>query len=299
MSSGTKRINDDDARIATQKEINAINERETAFKEGVGHALAWIYRQQCWSPEKIARRIKGLKPGTWRAYAQASYPNNRSLHVIAAFSWLSQVSMLALLKGTLIQTHWDTMDEHSLCALLHSSLLSKKQFYALMMFLANDLEELGVKLTALFWDRLAEVSNYPDDFMAPRELDLEEFRADYYESTGFVLRALREKSGYSIEQMAEVIGVSEERYLGYENPDRSTNIPVQAAYRLKLGFHLKDTTGFLVKMHRFPGFFKARKVQQLRDELIFELFSHVPPNHKGRFVVLARNIMEFRQNQAR
>ncbi|WP_028882323.1 hypothetical protein [Teredinibacter turnerae] len=285
-------------RIATSEEIAAINEKEPTFKVGVGHALAFIYREQRWTPEKIAARIRGLRPGTWRGYAQPGYANNRSLHVVAAFSWLSQVSMLALLKGSLIRMHWDGMDEHSVSAILHMCQLTRNHFFMLVEIMLDKLKEMGVAPPVGLQEKIAAVCDSSNDFLAPQVLDLEAFRADYYASTGAVIRGFRERTGYTVEQMAHVLGVNEERYLSFETPDQNTNIPIQTAFRLKLGFHMADTTGFLVEMKEFPGFYRSRKVQQMRDEIIFELFACVPDPVKQGFVDLARQNMLFRQIHA-
>lgn len=298
MVKGVNSLNDARIRIATPEEIVAINKGEEVFKQGVGAALSWIYRQQNWTGTKIAKRIRGLKPDTWRCYGQPAYQNNRSLHIVAAFSWLSQVSMLALLKGSFIQKHWDGMDEHSVSALLHMCLLNRKHFYMLICIMIDALTTLGFDAPNNIFTKLAEVCEYPDNFLAPLVLDLESFKMDYYRSTGLAIAALRENFGFSVEEMAFVLGITVDRYYSYENPDHSTNIPVQTAYRLKLGFHLPDTTSFLVEMKEYPGFFHARRVQQLRDEIVFSLFNQLPDHVKPKFVNLARENMLFSRVQA-
>jgi len=291
---------DKSVRIASNEEFCAINAQEKLFHHNCGFALQWIYAQQKWRGKHIAERILGMSASTWDQYAQPSYPKKRSLHAVACFSWLSQVSMTALYLGTKIEQHWPGANTDSIRAIVYSGMLPKQQFSSLVDVFVDQLSIQGTNIKGEIAELMAKLNEHNDkSFLMPERIDLDEFKLDYYGSVAIKLHEFRSNYGISLEEISHVLGVTVPKYLSYENPDLSTTIPLHLGMRLKFGFNLKDTTQLLGEMKVFPGFHRARQIQQLREDVIFSLFKHLSRNESPAFLSLAQQFMVFHTKLSR
>ena len=280
-------------RIATKEELDAINQYEDAFNAECGLAIGWVFKTVGWRDEQLAQRIKGVPATTWRNYRLASYRKNRSIHVIAALAWVSQVSMSAMYYGKNIQKYWAGVDHSVIEAVVHSGLLPLDLFEAYTKSISR-----AVGKEVLESDEISrafsELEQYEEvDFLAPDALNIDDFRQDYYKSVAVSLRNIRDCNDFSREQMAHIFDVSFNRYLSFENPDSDTRVPLFLGVRLKQGFPGLNTVDFTRHMTAFPGFSSARIVQQLRENLVIGLLKNLDDKAKSRCARLAREMSSF------
>ncbi|WP_086930704.1 hypothetical protein [Agarilytica rhodophyticola] len=281
-------------KIATETELKLISEKEKQAHEGFGFALKWIYNTQGWKGNKICKKIHGYKAKTWDAYAQPGYTKSRPLHAIAAFCWLSQVSMTALYYGAKLEQLWRGFDRELVRIITYSNALNKQQFESLILIFRDTIKNSNLEKDKEVDMLMEQLHEYPDEkFLIPEALDLESFKRDYYESVGNKLRELRIKNNIAVEVMAHVIGVSVNKYVSFEAPDDSTYIPLSLAMRLKFGLHYDNTTELLSRMKKYRGFYHARYVQQLRESVLSLLLEDTSSSEKIAFTELAKNVMIF------
>ncbi|WP_086930772.1 hypothetical protein [Agarilytica rhodophyticola] len=285
-------------KIATEGELKIICEKEKQANENFGFALKWIYKSQGWKGEKICKRIHGYKAKTWDAYAQPSHTKSRSLHAVAAFCWLSQISMSALYYGAQLEQLWLGFDTELVRIIAYSNALTKGQFESLIQLFREKIKSLDNDVNKKVDDLLEKLHEYPDEkFLIPDTLNLDSFKRDYYGSIGYKLKELRVENKVATEVMAHVIGVSVGRYVSFESPDDSTYIPLNLAMRLKFGLHYDNTTELLSRMSEFRGFYQARYVQQLRESIVSLLLGKLSLSEKLIFSNLAKNVMIFHFKQ--
>lgn len=258
-------------KIATESELKVIIEKEKQANENVTFALKRIYKTQGWKGEKICKKIHGYKAKTWDSYTYPSYTKTKSmsLHAVAAFCWLSQISMSALYYGAHLEQLWHGFDKELVRIIIYSNALEKNQFESLIQIFRGKIKNLDSSNEKEIDELLEELHNYPDEnFLIPDVLYLDSFKQDYYSSIGHKLKELRTHNNVAVEVMAHIIGVTVNKYLSFEAPDESTNIPLNLAMRLKFGLHYDNTTELLSRMKEFRGFYKARYVQQLRESVL-------------------------------
>ncbi|WP_086932612.1 helix-turn-helix transcriptional regulator [Agarilytica rhodophyticola] len=276
------------------KELQTPYTEESRINQNIGFALRWVYKNQGWKGNSICKRIHGYKEKTWDSYAQAGYTKKRAVHAVAAFCWLSQVSMSKLYHGPRL---WQGFDQELIKVKTYSSALTTDQFDSLIRLFRDRIKFVTEDNEKKVEDLIKELQKYSDsDFLIPRPLDLELFKQDYYNSISYKLKELRIEKELSIEFMAYTLGVSVSKYISFESPDKLTYIPLNLAIRLKLGLHYNDTYELLGRMDKFKGFYQSRHVQKLRSSLLSLLLQNLPLSEKLVFCELAKNIMDFHFN---
>lgn len=278
-------ISPEDLRVLDQKEAQAV--------EGCYSAIKWLYDSQGWTPERISRRILGLKASTWRKYSQKSHAS-RSLHSLAALSWLGQVSMSVFYLGTDVHSFWPGASNQAVEISVCTGVLPANHFE---LFVKTMFQKLNVSSNATLEKIelcLSELTEFEDSqFLMPQRLDLMEFKLDYHQAIAIGLRHARKKYGLTTEQVSWVLNVSQGVYESYESPGPGLEIPASLAMRLKFGFRLDDTASLLAGMQKYKGFYYARKVQQIREQIIFTLYDLLDAQHRLMAVELARSLMSF------
>lgn len=280
--------------IPSQSEIGEINKYQQSFNSECASAIKWIYRIQGWKTKEIEKRIPGVKSSVWRAYGQQAYNGARSLHVCAALSWLTQITMSALYYGNNIEKYWQGIDIEVIKCIAYSGLLPRDQFEYLVMQLLAKKHTKGYADTEKTRTKIEELKNYNDvDFLIPETLDINQFKEDYYKSIAQSLKEFRINHCLNKDIMAYVLGVSLGRYESYESPEKSTTIPLHLAMRLKLGFKIENTVSFTQHMTQFKAFNYARNIQQIRENVIISLMEEVDLPLRKQLTQLAYSVMNF------
>lgn len=304
--------------ILPVEHLTKLDELEKVFNAECAESIKWIYSLQQWKPEQLEARIPKVKSSVWKGYGQKGYKNNRSLHVLAALSWLSQVTMSALYLGSNIEQFWQGVSRNVIETIVYSGLLTPSQFYYLVLQMREKNTSQGFKVANID-DRLDRANRYIDtEFLMPQVLDLDEFKKDYYRSVAISLRKFRLENNLSIDTMAHVLNITPNRCRSFEDPTYPVSIPLYVAMRLRLGFQLngtlmkdesenchrstgiaceiKDTVSFIENMEVFPGFVIAREIQQLREEIIIDLLSPIDMVSQYSRRNFARNVMAFHKS---
>ncbi len=251
--------------------IEKLNNYQPIFNAEIGGALKWVMRTQNMRLENLSNRIGGVSNSSWRSYTQMSYTKNRPLHVIASFSWLTQVTMLAIFKGNNIHKFWPTVSDETIQSIVRSGLLPEEQFEFLIRMIVSKVENRGYDVRDKVITLLAKIPKFDDSFLMPNQLDIDDFKRDYYQSIAKQLQLFRENNNISIELMAAILDEPVARVEAFEAPEKATTIPVFAAVRLKLGFDVADTVTFTSGMQTYHNFYLSRKVQQAREQIIIVL----------------------------
>ena len=116
--------------LPTKAEIAQLNHYAPIFNAEVGGALRWVMRQLGISIKLLEKRIPGVSSSAWRSYTQMSYTQNRPLHVMAAFSWLTQVSMLAFFRGNHIHDYWPAVCNETIQSIITQAYCPRNSFFA-------------------------------------------------------------------------------------------------------------------------------------------------------------------------
>lgn len=280
--------------IPSGEEIEKLDIYEKLFNSDSAAALKWIYQLQRWKADEIERRIPGVKASTWRAYGQQNKSSNKLLHVVAAFSWLSQITMTAMYHGKRIQSFWPGVNETTIETIVFSSLLPTNQFDYLICQLIEKIKSKGYQHTDSIAKQLQNINKYNDsEFLIPYRLGIDEFKYDYYRSIAINLVRFRIANKLSVGTMASVLNTTSRRYRSFEDVDNPVGIPLFFAMRLKLGFQLENTVPFTDQMKEFSAFTSARNIQQLREQLIIELMSPVNDQLQLTLKSLSYHVMRF------
>ncbi len=282
--------------LPDKNEIRRLNDYQDAFNRECAGAIKWIYKVQKWKSKELERKIPGVPASVWRAYGQQGYGSARSLHICAALSWLTQITMSAYYYGNKIESFWPEVDSDVIECIAYSGLLPTELFEYLIQQLL--LKAGGAQNNNGFTRQsLDQLAQYPNDhFLMPDVLNIDAFKRDYYYSVAINLRKFREHNGLRKEDMAFVLAIPVGKYETFEDPEKPTAIPLYAAMRLKLGFQIENTVSFTDHMREFNAFTNARNIQQLREAVIINLMRSVNSNLRKKFVKLAHEIMQFHLN---
>ncbi len=280
--------------IPTQSEMDYINVYQNVFNQECAVAIKWIYRIQKWKPSIIEKRIPGVKASVWSAYGQRGYTSSRSLHICAALSWLTQITMSALYYGNNIEKFWSVVDIDVIECIVYSGLLPGSHFEYLVKQLLFKAHQKGYDNIENTHAKLEELSAYKDeDFLMPDVLDMDSFKADYYQSIAKALYNFRIENNLSEEIMAYVLNVPVGKYSSFEAPEKTTTIPLHLAMRLKVAFKIENTVPFTSNMTKYKQFNCARTIQQKRETVIIELMSNLDRGLRVKLTELALNVMQF------
>ena len=278
--------------LPTKAEIEQLNHYAPIFNAEVGGALRWVMRQLGISVKLLEKRILGVSSSAWRSYTQMSYTQNRPLHVVAAFSWLTQVSMLAIFQGKHIQNYWPAVCNETIQSIISSGLLPEEQFLHCIRLMTAKLDKRGYSISKEVIPILETIPNFQDTFLMPLKLDIDDFKADYYRSIAIQLKQFRQQQQIPIEILAAVINEPVSRTMAFEDPDNSVSISAFSAVRLKLGFKLQDTVMFTSGMTKYQHFYHARKVQQAREQVMLALMNPLNLTERQRVNRFIQTIVE-------
>ena len=173
--------------LPTKAEIEQLNHYAPIFNAEVGGALRWVMRQLGISIKLLEKRIPGVSSSAWRSYTQMSYSQNRPLHVITAFSWLTQVSMMAFLRGKHIQNYWPAVCNETIQSIITSGLLPEEQFLRCIQLMTAKLDRRGYQVGKEVIPLLEAIPCFQDNFLMPSKLDINDFKVDYYRSIACLL----------------------------------------------------------------------------------------------------------------
>ncbi len=258
--------------LPSNDSIQLLDIREALAQQRLPHTIKRIYQLQGWSAGALNHLVPAISENLWRQYGQASWTKTRMLHVIAAFAWVSQTSMSAF-----YQTHHSsikrTLDDPTLECIAYSSTLQAASFDAWVRIL---LAENHINNATIEQELNALRSFNDGDFLAPEPLDIIAFKTDYYRSIAINLQKLRHQNNLTQRDVAHVLGITVQRYKGYENEDKPISIPATLVLRLRLGFHKTTTINFVKDMHKFKGFYLSRVLQDRRESLVIQIMQLMP-----------------------
>ncbi len=282
--------------IAPPEVIKAVNQYECVFDQDIGRAIGWVYNQQGWKSASLASKILGVTEKTFQNYRTPGYRKKRSLHVIAALSWVTQVSMSAFYMGRKPQMLWPEIDKHVIEAVVYTGVLTLDQYIAFIKVVSD--EGFVSDKQVVFSERiLNELRSFPDgDFLAPVPLDIEAFKLDYYQSIGVSLEKLRTTNGFSLEDMARAFDIPVRRYLSFESREAVSPVPAYLGVRLKRCFTGLDTTVFTDEMKFFDGFNQSRLVQEKREKITISLLQGASEVQRNKLAKLAKSFFQYRVN---
>ena len=120
---------------------------------------------------------------------------------------------------------------------------------------------------------VSAIPQFQDAFLMPDQLDINDFKADYYRSIALQLRQFRINNQLDYKFMSTIFNEPISRIKAFEDPDNPITIPGFAAVRFKLGFKLQDTVIFTSGMRKYPHFYHSREVQQAREEVMLALMT--------------------------
>jgi len=260
-------------RLPSKNDIAKLDIYAPIFNAEVGGAIRWVMHQLGLTVKLLEQRIQGVSNSAWRAYSQTSYQQNRPLHVIAAFSWLTQISMSAVFRGKHIQNYWPTVCDQTIKGIILSGLLPEAQFQECIQLILEKMLKRGHDVKQDVMTILKDIPDFQDAFLMPAQLDIDDFKADYYRSIALQLRQFRNKYRIDIKLLSTILNEPISRIEAFEDPDNPVTIPGYVAVRLKLGFRLQDTVIFTSGMQKYPQFYHSREVQQAREEVMLKVMT--------------------------
>ena len=278
--------------IPTSEELLGIEKFEQTAKELIADAIKSIYRLQGWSAKDLDRRITGVGEKRWQAYGRSKYDRPRYLHVVAALSWLTQISMSAFYRGD-INNYWSEVDATVIECITYTNMLPAEQFLNFVYQVLSKLERAGYEIREKIVNKLEMLNEYGNiDFLIPEVLDSDAFGQEYYRSMAREFYQIRIDNAATPEAISYALGISVEKYYQYENPNVYIPIPVEIGLRLKLALKC-DTVRFVEHMNDFSGFGISRKIQELREQVLIELIPKDNLKLKSAIRDLAHNSMLF------
>lgn len=261
------------------------------YAEQISYAIQWIYDIHGWTGRDIAKRITGIAPELWDNYANPNFREERQLHLIAALSWVSQVSMSAIHYGRRIQSYWKDASPDTIEILLYGNLLGAREF---RFFISEITAHFPIdeSLRDIFFNRLNDMERrHSAPYLAPVELDIDAFAEDYYRSIAMGLQFFRQKKTLEQEEVAKVLGMSATEYQAIENIHQPVkSLPVSYAARFRIGFNLAKTVQFTAQMSRFSGFCLSRTIQEQRELFLLELLSHISADSRYPLVKVVKQL---------
>lgn len=294
-------INTVRAQLPSAEELQRLDDFEEEFPLQIARAIRWIYDIHDWNGEDVEKRIPGVKASVWQRYAQPAYTKSRSLHSIAALSWISQVSMSAILYGDRIARYWPDTTRNKIKIIIYSGLMGHEEFQYIM----DKLLAISPNKVDLNRDSLAYLeyfkSNYKYEHVAaPAQLDIEAFARDYYRSIAVTLKTFRESRNMRVTDMAITMNISDAKYRKIENANPPPKvISLHLAARFKLAFKIPNTVPFVSDMRDFPGFALSRSLHQARELILLELLKGVDEKAVAEIAMSCRQLTNIQENLSR
>jgi len=285
------------AQLPSAEELQRLDDFEAEFPLQIAKAIRWIYDIHNWNGEDVEKRIPGVKASVWQRYAQPAYTKSRSLHAIAALSWISQVSMSAILYGDRIARYWPNTTRDKIKTIIYSGLMGHDEFQYLMEKLLR-IAPKGVELNKESLEYLEYFrANYKfEQVAAPAPLDIEAFAQDYHRSIANTLLTFREARKMTQTDMAITMNISDAKYRKIENanpPPRA--ISLHLAARFKLAFKIPNTVPFVSNMSNFPGFTLSRSLQQARELLLLDLLKDIDDQAVADIATCAKDLTDIQE----
>jgi hypothetical protein len=259
--------------LPSKADIAHLDAYAPIFNAEVGGALRWVMQQLGIMVKILEQRIQGVSNSSWRAYTQASYQKNRPLHVVAAFCWLTQIGMSAVFQGKHIQHYWPTVCDQTIKSIILSGLLPEAQFQRCLQLVIEKMIKRGHKIRPNVINLLSNMPQFQDTFLMPSQLDINDFKMDYYRSIALQLRQFRNKHRIDIKLLSTILNEPISRIEAFEDPDNPVTIPGFTAVRFKLGFKLQDTVIFTSGMRKYAHFYYSREVQQAREKIMLSVIA--------------------------
>ena len=278
--------------LPSKADIARLDTYAPIFNAEVGGALRWVMDQLGITIKMLEQRILGVSNSAWRSYTQTSYQQNRPLHVMAAFSWLTQVSMLAFFRGQHIQHYWPNVCDQTIKSIILSGLLPEAQFQHCLQLIVEKMHKRGYKLEPEVTPLVSAIPQFQDAFLMPPQLDINDFKVDYYRSIALQMQQFRQQHQLDIKLLATMFNEPVSRVQAFEDPDNPVTIPSFAAVRLKLGFKLQDMTIFTSGMTKYPHFYHSREVQQAREQVMLALMQPLNPTERQWVNELIQTILK-------
>ena len=279
----------------TSEELRLISEFENVARGQIASAIKSVYKLQNWSGKELARRLVSVDEKMWQAYGQYSYDRPRYLHIVAALSWLTQISMSAFYRGD-ISAHWEGVDDRVIQCITICCMLPPEKFNHFILLVLSKVERNGYKNRENVEQALNDLKQYDrTNFMIPEILDVEDFGRDYYRSMSIEFKRLRLANSLTPEVFASCLMISTEKYMQYENININKHIPLEIGARLKLLIK-SDTVQFISHMTKYKNFTISRKVQDIREAVLVSLMKDVDQKLKDRINNLAYQLMLFHRS---
>lgn len=257
-----------------------------ADEEQINAQIAIAMKQICESARigrsEFESTFTGITYATWRNYLNPAYKNSRSVAVLAALSWYTGVSMNSFYLGEKLCAFLGVSQEGLRLLTLISQLHDESFEIACQMAFGlidedkKDVVRESYLKARLLHREIAGICRFP------RPLDLNSFSQDYKRSCAVGICRLQNKLGYSDAQMADILGVSQHRYIRLSDPEDELPIPVFVAVRFKVKFQLKETSFILDDMSEYPDFAHLRRFQDARDRIIRPLLEHLSSEAAAR-----------------
>lgn len=292
----------DSINIISEDELVKVNAMLANVHIAIAQSMSYVRKFQGWEFAQLEHRISGVKEVTWRRYFRTGYDKMRPIHTVAAYSWLTMLPMACFYRGLNIREAYPNMDDVSTECLIHSGLLPKNQFDLILSHLHHFLSAEQQHSVHVFKEKLNHQYGsldelVDDEFMFPETVDIDAFGYDYYYSLAVSLKDIRERHQITIASIAQVLNLSEYRYRQLESPDNPVPLPVELGARLQIGLRLPDAMIFTRRMTQFPQFHTVRRVQQIRQNLLVEMLSHLDPERKKNFAAIVANLSSMYLNR--
>lgn len=282
--------------IPTAEKIISSDDFREIFNCECASAFKRIYQLQQLKTKQLAEQVIGVKSSIWSAYGQQSYTKNRSLHIFALFSWVTQAPIETLCssrRALSIAAKWQEVDRDILDTIVYSSTFNSNEFACFIRAIQRKVEDQGVVIDQAILDDLKKLADIGDDFLAPKQIDVETFKSDYYRSVALKIKELRENYNFTQEQIAEVMCESLKRFQAYEDPDNPISIPLYGVVRVLSVFKIQQTTDFVTNMQIYKGYPLARQVQNIRSDIILALTLPLPQPIKKQVHGFVRELFQF------
>lgn len=245
-----------------------LSESEKIINREVASSLRYLCQAANITRSSFEHAFTGISYATWRNYLNEDYPNNRSVSVLAAFSWYIGLSMNSFYLGSRLK-HFLGLTDDSLRLLTLMSGLNTQQFDIACQtaFALLEPDQQSALRTDYLDARQAHLNIAGQcDFVAP--LDIADFSRDYCQSCAWGFQRIQAKRAFSDAEMAETLGVSVHRYQRISDPEDTLPISAAVAARMKIGFELEDTSFMLERMRTYPQFRTLRQYQEKRDAML-------------------------------
>lgn len=277
----------------TRELLKRLDALDQSFNSQIAASINEVYNVHGWTKDDLHALIPGIEPEQWRRYAQQSYTRMRPAHVVGALSWISQVSMTAILRGKKVAHFWNDAPQNSIYVIARCGMMDGKnfEFYIHSVLKHHPITECEKKTIFSLLDKIE--CPYDAEYFAPLQLDIEAFAEDYYTSSAIAIREVRIAYNLTMSNVAEVLGVTTATYRRLEDiHEPKRYIDSLLAFRFKNAFQIEDTTGMLAYMEKFSGFYNARKIQEAREQILKPLLVGQDVEYANYLATLAENILK-------